>query len=167
MEKTPSSTTDAVHLQAAQEHLKLGHHAEAHLELEQISAEHREHPDTLEAAWEVCAQSGKWERALELAKRLREVAPDRQLGWMYHACSLAELKRTQGALEILLSAFEKFPTAPTIPYNLACLSCKLGRLKDASRWLAKAIEIGGRAEVKLMALDDDDLAPLLDEICAL
>jgi Flp pilus assembly protein TadD len=163
----PLSPADSIHLQAAQEHLQHGRHPDAGLEIDMISPEQRSHPDVLEARWEMSAQAGNWEATLEISRLLRQVAPESQNGWTYLACSLAELKRTQEAYETLSAAFERFPQVPMIAYNLTCFACKMGRLKDASRWLAKAMEIGGRAEVKLMALDDPDLAPLLDEICAL
>ncbi len=161
------SPSDTVFLQGAQEFLKAGQHAEARAELEKIASEQQKHPDVLEARWEVCAQAAEWEIALELANLLCDMNPENQIGWMYRACSLDELKRAQEAFEVLLTAAERFPKAPTIPYNLACCACKLGRLKEASFWLAKAIENGGRAEIKLMALDDADLMPLLDQICAM
>ena len=49
-------------------------------------------------------------------------------------------------------------------YNLACYECQLGRLTEARRWLEAAYELGGTREMKLMALDDEDLRPLWDHI---
>ena len=49
-------------------------------------------------------------------------------------------------------------------YNLACYECQLGRLTVARRWLEAAYELGGTREMKLMALDDEDLRPLWDHI---
>lgn len=161
------TASDAGHLQAAQEFLKQGRPGEAGREMEHLSAERDEHPEVLETRWEVLAQSAQWEPALTVAEAFRRVAPDNHLAWLYHACSLTERGRLSEAYDLLSSAFAQFPKVPPIAYNLACTACKLGRFKDASGWLAKTIEIGGRAEVKLMALDDADLAPLLDEICAL
>ncbi|MBM3835769.1 MAG: tetratricopeptide repeat protein [Verrucomicrobia bacterium] len=163
----PLSPSDDVALQAAQEWLKKGQHAEAAAEIQKVSAEQQHHPDVLEARWEAYAQAGNWAAALEVSLTIRQHLPEAEVGWLYQACSLDELNRLPEAFDVLVSAFEKFPAVPAIPYNLACCTCRLGRLKEASSWLAQAAKVGGRAEVKLMALGDDDLAPLLDEICAM
>jgi hypothetical protein len=64
----------------------------------------------------------------------------------------------------LLPAAEIFPDDPVIAYNLSCYACQLNEL-DASRvWLKRAIKIGGKDEIKKMALDDVDLKPLWPEI---
>jgi hypothetical protein len=59
---------------------------------------------------------------------------------------------------------ERFPDSATMRYNLACYECQLGRLTEARRWLEAAYELGGTREMKLMALDDEDLRPLWDHI---
>ncbi|MBI4657417.1 MAG: tetratricopeptide repeat protein [Verrucomicrobia bacterium] len=164
---TALSAAAGAQVAAAQEFLKAGNHAGARQIVEQLAAEDLQHADVLEIRWELAAQDGNWELALELAKALGRLAPENEFAWMWQACSLNELNRTEEALDTLVLAFEKFPQSPTIPYNLACCSCRLKRLEDGWRWLTKAIEIGGRAEIKLMALDDPDLLPLLDQVCAL
>lgn len=164
---SPVPPSDHVLLQQAQELLRSGNHLEARTCLNSLSAEAKDHPDVLEASLEMHAQAGEWETSLDIAKILCQRVPDSEFAWMYHACSLNELKRTAEAFDVLCIAAEKFPQTPAIPYNLACCACKLGRFPEASRWLRKAAETGGRAEVKLMALSDPDFAPLLDEICSL
>jgi len=54
----------------------------------------------------------------------------------------------------------QFPNEPTIPYNLACYTCQLGRRAEAEGWLARAFALGNSKEIKLQAMDDPDLAPL-------
>jgi hypothetical protein len=60
---------------------------------------------------------------------------------------------------LLLPALDRFPKEPTIPYNLACYACVLGRVEEARRLLERAITISGvhGDQVKLQALDDPDL----------
>lgn len=154
-------------IQAAQEFLKKGNHTGAKQTLEQISPEFLDYPDALEIRWELAAHGGNWDSALSLSKTLCQLTPESEYAWLGQACSLHELGRKQEAFDTLVSAFQKLPKSPMIAYNLACGACRLKRLDEAWQWLTKAIEIGGRAEVKLMALDDPDLAPLLDRICAL
>ena len=59
---------------------------------------------------------------------------------------------------------DKFPGEPTIAYNLACYACKMGGLDEARQWLERAVKIAGKANIKVMALNDDDLEPLWGEI---
>jgi IS5 family transposase len=41
-------------------------------------------------------------------------------------------------------------------------SCQLGKLKEAMLWLEKTIDVAGKKDIRLMALDDEDLQPLLE-----
>ena len=80
----------------------------------------------------------------------------------------ATRRATKGGLEparkILCSVGRKFPKVPIIPYNLACYACQHGNLKEAKQWLGKAIDIAGKKDIRMMALDDPDLQPLWDKI---
>ena len=65
--------------------------------------------------------------------------------------------RTKEACENLIAVADRFPKLPTILYNLACYSCRLGHMEDARKLLEKAIQHGDAKSVKLMALDVPDL----------
>ena len=164
---TALSPQTALQLQTAQELLKSGNMGGAQDAVARIDAEFQEHPEVLGIRWELAAQAQEWEVALTLAGRLCQAAPENEIGWLWQACSQIELNRVPEALEALLAAHTKFPQSPAIAYNLACCTAKLKRYDDAFQWILKASETGGRAEVKLMALNDPDLDPLLDRICAL
>ena len=86
--------------------------------------------------------------------------PDVPFGFIHMASALHELKRTQEARAVLLPIVHQFEGNRTIPYNLACYECQLGNLKEARRWLEKAIEVSGDSDVKLWALEDPNLEPL-------
>ena len=92
--------------------------------------------------------------------------PDFAGGWLHlaYATRRATGGSEQAAFEILNPVAEKFPEEPTIPYNLACYVCQMGRLSEARHWLRRALAIGGAKQMKLMALNDKDLKPLWDEI---
>jgi hypothetical protein len=49
-------------------------------------------------------------------------------------------------------------------HNLACYCCRLGNLKEAMQWLEKAIDLAGKKDIRMMALDDPDLEPLWCQI---
>ena len=99
-----------------------------------------------------------------MARRLIEVAPDIPAGWINQSYSLHEMKLTHEARNQLAPVVEKFPNVSTIPYNLACYTCQLGKLAEARQWLDKAIKIGGAEGIKAMALSDPDLRPMWEEI---
>ena len=155
---------DSHYLNGAVGWCELGNFAEARAELHRISAPNRDHPHVLAEEWRIYATEKHWLPALEVARRLIEVAPDIPAGWINQSYSLHELKLTQEARNQLAPVAEKFPVVSTIPYNLACYACQLGNLEEARQWLARTIQIRGKEEIKQMALADPDLQPMWDEI---
>ena len=157
---------DTHFLSAAVGWCELGSVTEAKAELERIAPVLRDHPDVLEARWRIHAQEKNWEEGLAVAEKLVEIAPQRSSGWLHRAYALRRAQRRglQAAWDVLLPAFEKFPEEPIIPYNLSCYACQLGRLDQARQWLQRAVKAAGKEKIKLMALNDDDLAPLWEEI---
>jgi len=154
---------DIHHIRAAQGWLELGNHLEANAELENIAPEFRAHPDVLDLRWHIYAKDAKWDACGEIAAALLKLAPDCHSGWLHLAYSARRATGggLQTAYDVLRPAAAKFPHVPTIPYNLACYTCQLGRLKEAWDWLEKAFDISPNpAPLKTMALDDPDLEPL-------
>ena len=146
--------------------LELGNVVEARAELAQLSAEQQEHPDVLELRWSIAAEQKRWEEGLQLAQALLRRAPKRSSGWLHQAYALRRVPDggVQKAWDALLPAFDKFPKELTIPFNLSCYACQMGRLDAARDWLKRAVAIGGKEKVSAMALNDADLEPLWDEI---
>ena len=144
----------------------MGNLEEAKGELAKVAAAAQNHPDVLEVRWLIHAQEKNWDRGLAVAEKLFELAPERSSGWLHRAYALRRVKGggLQAAWDALLPAFEKFPKEPTIPYNLACYACQLRRLDEARQWLERAVKIAGKEKIKFMALNDDDLEPLWQEI---
>jgi Flp pilus assembly protein TadD len=153
---------DMRRLEAAEGWLMLGNHLEADAELEGITAGCRAHPDVLKVRWQVLARAEKWELAYEVASALVTLVPDGPEGWLHRSYSARRMLGggLQRAYDELFPAYEKFPTEPIVPFNLACYSCQLGRLEAAKDWLHKAYAIGNARKIELMALDDPDLQPL-------
>ena len=154
---------DRLHLEAAKGWCELHAYEEANHELEWISASLQTHPKVLEVKWQVCANLGKWEVALEIASNFIGIAPELPNAWGYKAGSLRELERDREAYEVLREAARRFPRDEVILYDLACVCCSLKRPREALAWLDWAMNIGGY-EIKLRALDDPDLQPLQAEI---
>ena len=61
---------------------------------------------------------------------------------------------------VLDEAAKLFPDDSMIQYNLACYCAQLGQLDAAQGYLDKSYELGDAKQIKLMALDDEDLKPL-------
>ena len=157
---------DQRQLNAAEGWLELGDWRQANEELELITPEMQEHPFVLCVRWGIYAKAGKWELSAEVAQEITVATPDNAWGFIHWAYNLHELKRTKEALAVLLPMADKFPDQYIIPYNLACYCCQLGELKESLQWLGKAIDLAGKKEIRLMALEDPDLEPLRKQIKA-
>lgn len=155
---------DQRHLEAAEGWLELGNWLEANEELERITPEMRAHPFVLRLRWEIYAKAAKWEMAAEVGQGMTGMLPDNSWGWIHWGYALHELKRTQEAWGVLISVADKFPDEYMISYNLACYACQLGNRKEAMQWLGRAIDLAGKKDIRLMALDDADLKPLWSNI---
>jgi predicted Zn-dependent protease len=153
-------------LLAATGWLELGNAAEAEAELVQLSPEASQHPDVLELRWLVFAKQAKWGEGLQVAQKLMTVAPERPTGWLHRAYALRRLPNgsLQEAWKALLPAHRKFPRESLIPYNLSCYACQMGDLDEARQWLQLAVKCEGLDAIKKLALADEDLVPLWDEI---
>ena len=154
---------DSHHLTAAIGWLELGNHSEAGNEISRITPEHWEHPDVLEVRWQVCAAGKSWDAAMAAAQRLIEVAPDRVAAWLHLAYAIRRSSKgsLQLAADALRPAYDKFPEAALVPYNLACYAAQLGQLEAASDWLKKAIRLSDKGDtIKMMALAVEDLRAL-------
>jgi tetratricopeptide (TPR) repeat protein len=154
------SPPDSHYVNAAWGWLELDNIAEAFLELDRISPPAQLHPDVLTLRWELLARKKQWPDALETARALVQIAPDRADSWIKQSYALHELKRTQEAWDALFSVHEHFPKISTIPYNLACYACQMSQSEAALTWLKAAMKIGGRESIRKMALQDTDLQPL-------
>lgn len=158
--------SDIHRLNAALGWLGLNAPADARAELEAIASTQQSHPAVLETRWLLCAHEENWREGLTVAEQELKAAPDESAGWLHRAYALRRV--SDGGLEpawsALLPAAEKFPTEPVIAYNLACYACQLNQLADAQKWLQRAVKIGGKDEIKKMALVDNDLKPLWPEI---
>ena len=158
--------SDIHRLNAAIGWFGLGNRAEALAELDSISAASRNHPAVLDVRWSLLAAEGNWRDALEVARGLTASAPEMAEGWLHEAYALRRVKGggVRKAWGVLFRAAQKFQNEPIIMFNLACYSCQLKNLDEARAWLKGAMKLGGKAEMKFMALADEDLKALWNEI---
>ena len=153
---------DPMHLKAAVGWIQLGDYDSANEELENIRAEWRGHPDVLDLRWFIYSHHEQWDACLDIASAIVKMVPDRAQGWLDKAFSLR--RASDGGIEkakpVLLEAAKLFPDDSMIQYNLACYCAQLGQLGAAQEHLGKSYELGDARQIKLMALDDEDLKPL-------
>lgn len=154
---------DLMYLEAAKGWFILGDLVEARNELNCIAKKFLEHPDVLEVEFAIAAKKRAWTRCMDIAAALLERAPDRPTAWVNCAITLHQLKQTQEAWDALYTVRDRFPKVSSIPYNLACYACQLGRMDDSRHWLKRALNVGGK-RMRTLALEDPDLQPLWDEI---
>lgn len=162
----PIEPPDAHRLLAASGWFELGCPDDALAELEAMSAKNQRHPDALEMQWLIQAEQKHWSAALTTATRLVQTAPERPAGWLHRAYAMRRVPEggLQQAWDLLLPAFDKFPGESVIPYNLSCYACQLGELDESRKWFTLALQSGKKDTLKHMALQDDDLRALWDEI---
>jgi len=162
----PLESPDTHYLLHAVGWIELGNLVEAKAELAQIKGALQMHPDVLEVRWLICAEEEQWEAGLQAARALLHSAPERASGWLHQAYALRRVADggLQKAWEALQPAFEKFPRAEIIAYNLACYACQLDQMDAARLWLKRAFSIGNQEHIKARALEDADLKPLWAEI---
>ena len=153
-------------LRAAVGWLELGNAAEARAELSQVPAAASHHPLVLEAWWLVYTREKDWAAALEVSRVEEQAAPQSPSGPLHHAYALRRFEKggLQAAWDVLRPAADQFPTEPTIPYNLACYACQLGRLDEARSWFEAALRLGDPQGLRRLGLEDPDLEPLWPEI---
>lgn len=157
---------DTHYLSAAVGWIELGNLGEAEADLNRISAANQCHPDALEVRWIILAETKRWDAALGTARALLKMAPNRSSGWLHQAYALRRVAEggLKPAWDALLPAWKKFPKEPTIPYNLSCYACQMNELDEARGWFQRALLLGGKEQIKQMALADADLQPLWKEI---
>src|SRR5438876_10713025 len=157
---------DIHHLSFAIGWMELGNAREAQAELTKLTPQGAHHPDVMEVRWKVAAAENDWAEAVQLAENLVQLDPTRASAWLHRAYALRRVngRGLNAAWDALLPAVQKFPSEPTIPYNLACYACQLGQLEEARRWLLRARILGDGDKIKRMALADEDLKPFWAEV---
>jgi len=140
---------------AAQGYCEIGMFEEALCEIEQLPSEICDRNEIIEVGLHICLQAKKWKEALELARRLREKAPDLSVGYIHAAYSLHELGRTAEALELLATIPPETHREPTFFYNRACYKAALGRAEEAVADLRKSFRLNRK--LREYAENDPDL----------
>ena len=135
---------------------------DANAELEEIDPEVRHVPEVLEIRVRIYQALKQWRLMQTVAKKLAEYDPKNPqwaISWAYAARRADSI---QAAKRILLEAVEQHPQHALIHFNLACYECQLRELEVAKARLQHALKLD--SGLRAMALDDEDLKPLWDQI---
>ena len=139
-------------------YLELGMLQEAWDALEEIDAEKRYLPPVFKIRLEIYQRMKNYNGMATIARHLISVFPDDCQYWISLAYAQRRYIDLQTAEKTLLEAQKRFPEEATIPFNLACYACQLGRFDEAREKLAKAIRL--EPTFKQAAIEDEDLKPL-------
>ena len=147
-----------VHLEAATGYLELGMEAEAEEELRLLSADDARDPRVLDLRVQIHRVLRHWENMLILAATLCDRHPDDPQWPRALAFATRQLHGPSRATPILRQAAERFPTEPSVYYDLACCEAASGHQHLARWWLREAILLG--PALRAQARIDPDLAAL-------
>jgi hypothetical protein len=153
-------------LSAAQGWLELGLPGDSIAELDKLPAGLGTRPEALELRWSALARQEHWDAAFAVAIQEVSLHPDTVEGWIRRSYA-ARRKRGGGlaeAADLLLPAVTRFPGEAVVRYNLACYAACSGKVDEAWTWFCKALAVGEGAELRAMALADEDLRPIWPKI---
>jgi predicted Zn-dependent protease len=154
------SKADECRFQSAVGWLELGNWREANEEIENLSPKCKLHPEVLQVRCKIYHDAGKWDYMAEVANGLCTMLPDSAFGPVHLSHALRRLDRSKDARDALLPIADKFPNDWHIPFHLACCCCKIGERKEAFDWVARAIDVAGKADIRMQALEEKDLEPM-------
>ncbi len=167
MPSRPSTIATAKRVSYAHGYLELGMVNEASAELELIVGEDRLTLPVLLAHVELHMEAKNWEMLVTVSKSVAQSDPTQERAWIGWAYGLRCLERSAEARTVLLEAEPHHgKTCALLHYNLACYECLLGDLAAAKARLRRACRLGGK-QFKAMALEDEDLKPMREEIAAM
>ena len=137
LEKQP----DPHALRAAQGYFELGMISDCQSTLEQLPADEKLRPDSLELSILLELDTGRHEAALEFCNSAIKLYPKAPFGFINKAFALHELKRTPESLQVLEDAHLVVAVDPTAIYNRGCYLACLNRHTEAIYCVNKAIRL--------------------------
>lgn len=151
---------DNIHFDSALGWLELGNWLEANEDIERITPKNKTHPDVLQVRCKIYTKAEKWDYLAEVANALCSILPDSSYGPVHLSHALRMLNRPGQGRDALLPVADKFPDDWRIPFHLACCYCRLGEQKQSFDWLARAIDVADKMDIRTIALEEPDLEPM-------
>ena len=150
------------YLIASQGYLDLGMGQEAWDELDSMHPHDRARPEVAVMQLVILQSMARWDKAAEIARDAIRAHPDRPELYILGAYAIRRAEDVRAAFLFLHEGRTHLADDPTYWFNRGCYHCQLGEMDDAKRCVQKAAELDGRFHQ--MALDDEDLKPLWDEL---
>ena len=104
----------------------------------------------------------RWDKAAEIAIGAVRYYPESQDLFLIGAYPVRRAEDVKAAFEFLQLGCGCLMENGTYWFNRGCYHCQLGELEDAKTCIKTAVELDKRFQE--MAIDDDDLEPLWDEL---
>jgi len=158
---------DRKHIEAAGAWVYLGNAIEADKELDEITAEMREHPTVLTVRLEVHMKLEKWESAIHIVQALLTVKRDQINYWIRKAQILDKLGRFVEAKKTIKEALDSKTWGPDDLFDIAIESQKLNWPDEAFECIRAGIDKSGFQQLKALALELAVLKPIHARIQAL
>jgi tetratricopeptide (TPR) repeat protein len=146
------------HVLASSGYVELGMLDDAAMVLEEIAPEDKTRNEVLGARVVLYTAAQKWDMAEAIASHLVKVDPNNEAWWIHLAYSVRRIEGVEKAEAILLRAMAIHPKIAMIAFHLACCASVMGRIEEAKDRLRQAIKLD--EDIRLLALDDQDLRPL-------
>ena len=153
------------HVLASSGSLELGMFDDAALVLEEIAPEDKNRKEVLRMRVQIYMAARKWDMVAAVASHLVKVDPQTAGWWISLAYALRRTESVEKAEAILLRAQAIHPKVAMIAFSLACYASVAGRMVEAKEHLRRAIKLD--KDIRVLALDDEDLKPLWDWIGSL
>ena len=150
------------HVLASSGYLELGMFDDAAMVLEEIKPEDKNRTEVLGMRVQLYMAAKKWDMAAAVASHLVKVEPENEVWWISLAYSVRRVEGVEKAEAILLRAQSIHPKVAMIAFSLACYASVRGRMEEAKEHLQRAVKLD--KDIRLLALDDEDLRPLWDWI---
>ena len=145
-------------LQPALGYLQLGMPQEANDELEALPPELKASREVLCIRASIYIEFGSWQLLREVSGFLAKQWPEDSQHWIWLGYATRRCRSIGEAELILLDALRFHESQAMIHFNLACYAAQTGNLEEARARLARAITLN--TDIRLMALEDQDLEPL-------
>ena len=145
-------------LSAAEGYLQLEMPKDAIKEIESLPSKVRQgqHAAELELAAQMMEKH--WNRAVDLARALCNIQPNKKAYYLHAAYCLHETGDTLAAKSFLMSGPKTLMKDALFHYNMGCYSAVLGDPEEAQRHLRQAFELD--SALRVTAENDSDLAGL-------
>lgn len=156
----PLEPEDQIHLEAAHGYVDLGMFLDANEELEKIDPDVRHVPEVLALRLCIYQKLEKWDLMQAVALKLTRYDPS-EAQWAINLAFAIRRSSSIPAAKAILEDFLKLNgLEPRVQYTLACYECQLGHVAKAKEYLSEVFTVA--PELRMRALDDEDLEPLWD-----